>query len=193
MTATSLNWRAQRTDAAALRILDAAEALYATHGVDGVTMRDLAVAAGCSRATLYRYFPSREAVQAAFVDRSADRLAHEVDAAGSAGDPGDRLVAAVTVALRLVRGNPAFANWFRSDGVATAAQLAVVSPAIESLARGFVAGLRGAEPTGAGSGSDAERARWLVRVMLSLLTTPGTDPDDEAQMLRTFVVPVVVG
>jgi AcrR family transcriptional regulator len=193
MTATSLNWRAQRTDAAALRILDAAEALYATHGVDGVTMRDLAVAAGCSRATLYRYFPSREAVQAAFVDRSADRLAHEVDAAGSAGDPGDRLVAAVTVALRLVRGNPAFANWFRSDGVATAAQLAVVSPAIESLARGFVAGLRGAEPAGAVSGSDAERARWLVRVMLSLLTTPGTDPDDEAQMLRTFVVPVVVG
>ena len=192
MTATSLNWQAQRIDAAAQRILDAAEALYATHGVDGVTMRDLAAAAGCSRATLYRYFPSRETVQAAFVDRSADRLAHEVAAADRGGDAGDRLIAAVTVALRLVRGNPAFANWFRSDGVATAAQLAVVSPAIESLARSFVAGLRGAGSTGTGAGSDAERARWLVRVMLSLLTTPGTDPDDEAQMLRTFVVPVMV-
>ncbi|RUP40936.1 MAG: TetR/AcrR family transcriptional regulator, partial [Gordonia sp. (in: high G+C Gram-positive bacteria)] len=93
---------------AAQRILDAAEALYATHGVDGVTMRDLAAAAGCSRATLYRYFPSRETVQAAFVDRSADRLAHEVAAADRGGDAGDRLIAAVTVALRLVRGNPAY-------------------------------------------------------------------------------------
>lgn len=194
MTAPTVDWRAQRTDASAQRILDAAEVLYAAHGVDGVTMRDLAAAVGCSRATLYRYYPSREAVQAAFVDRSAQRLARGVAAAAGSGDPGDRLVAAVTVALRLVRGNPAFANWFRPDGAVTAAQLAVVSPAIESLARGFVAALRGTDsPEAAGSAHDTERARWLVRVMLSLLTTPGTDPDDEARMLRTFVVPVVVG
>ncbi|MFT3901070.1 MAG: TetR/AcrR family transcriptional regulator [Gordonia sp. (in: high G+C Gram-positive bacteria)] len=177
-------WQTVRTDAVAERILDTAERMYAARGVDGVTMRALAGEVGCSRATLYRYFHSGEEVQAAFVERSARRLAKAVADEVPAGDPAEQLVAAVTTALRLVRENPAFANWFRPDGVATAAQLAVVSPAIEALARDFVAGL--------GSPNTEDRAHWLVRAMLSLLSTPGASPADEAHMLRTFVAPVVV-
>ncbi|MFC7500779.1 helix-turn-helix domain-containing protein, partial [Nocardioides sp. GCM10030258] len=41
------------------RILDAAGGLFAERGVDVVAMSDIATAAGCSRATLYRYFPDR--------------------------------------------------------------------------------------------------------------------------------------
>ncbi|MFT4202036.1 TetR/AcrR family transcriptional regulator [Gordonia sp. (in: high G+C Gram-positive bacteria)] len=184
---TVVDWQAERTDAVARRILDTAEELYAEHGVDGVTMRALASAVGCSRATLYRYFPSRESVQAAFIERSARRLAKQIDAAPTTGDPGDRLIEAVTTALRLVRENPAFANWFRADGMATAAQLGAVSPAVESVARGFLAG-----PEGGDDPAVADRARWLVRVMLSLLSTPGSSPEDEVRMLREFVVPVVL-
>ncbi|GAB09690.1 putative TetR family transcriptional regulator [Gordonia araii NBRC 100433] len=188
MTATASDWQTERTDAAAQRILDVAEKLYATDGVDGVTMRALATAVGCSRATLYRYYPSREAVQAAFVERSAGRIAKQVATTARVGNPGEQLIAAVTTVLRLVRENRAFANWFHPDGVATAAQLAVVSPAIERVAREFLSSLH------PGSDTDpTDRARWLVRIMLSLLSTPGASPDDEARMLASFVVPVVVG
>ena len=37
-----------------------------------------------------------------------------------------------------------------------------------------------------------QRARWVVRVMTSLLSFPGRDADDERTMLTEFVVPVVV-
>ena len=35
------------------------------------------------------------------------------------------------------------------------------------------------------------RARWLLRVMISLLTFPGRDADDERAMLEEFVLPTV--
>ncbi len=180
-------WRSERTDAAAQRILDSAEQLYAEAGVDGVTMRALAAAVGCSRATLYRYFPNREAVQSAFIDRSAARLARRVARSAPDGSPAQRLVAAVTTVLRLVRDNPAFANWFRPDGVATAANLAILSPAIEAIARDFLSVLDDRVVP-----DPAERARWLVRVILSLLATPGATPAEEVRMLEQFVVPVIV-
>ncbi|HPY25671.1 MAG TPA: helix-turn-helix domain-containing protein, partial [Mycobacterium sp.] len=41
------------------RILHAAGELFAERGVDAVEMQDIARAAGCSRATLYRYFENR--------------------------------------------------------------------------------------------------------------------------------------
>jgi hypothetical protein len=37
------------------------------------------------------------------------------------------------------------------------------------------------------------RARWLVRVMISLLVFPGRDETDERTMLEEFVLPVVAG
>lgn len=168
-------------------------------------MRALAGAVGCSRATLYRYFPNRESVQSAFVDRSAARLARAISAAAPDGSPADRLVAAIAAALSLVRHNPAFAAWFRPDGVATAAQLAALSPAIEALAQDFITALEGDtrasgddENTSASGGGDGgtdpgDRARWLVRVIVSLLSTPGTTADEEERLLRAFVVPVIVG
>ncbi len=47
-----------------------------------------------------------------------------------------------------------------------------------------------------GDGEDPEtrrRARWVVRVLVSLLAQPEADGDDERHVLEQFVVPVVVG
>lgn len=38
----------------------------------------------------------------------------------------------------------------------------------------------------------AHRARWLVRVMTSLMLFPGHDEADERSMLDEFVVPIVL-
>ncbi len=58
-------------------VLDAVQPLLAAEGVD-VTMDQLAAAADIGRRTLFRYFPSREALIAAAVRRSYDRLLAEV-------------------------------------------------------------------------------------------------------------------
>ena len=58
------DWLAsRRNEAAADRILDAAEELYTQRDSDSIGMNEIARAAGCSRATLYRYFENREALR----------------------------------------------------------------------------------------------------------------------------------
>ena len=49
------------------RVLDTALDLVGRHGLAGLSMEELAVAAGVSRATLYRLFPGKEALFAALV------------------------------------------------------------------------------------------------------------------------------
>lgn len=51
------------------RILDAAEQMFADHGFDGASMRQLASAARVNVATAYYYFGSKEEVLAAVFDR----------------------------------------------------------------------------------------------------------------------------
>lgn len=58
-------------------VLDAAAALAVQHGLRGVTMSDVAKAAGIGRATLYKYYPSVEAILMAWHERQvAQHFAH---------------------------------------------------------------------------------------------------------------------
>ncbi|NED59644.1 helix-turn-helix transcriptional regulator, partial [Streptomyces sp. SID10244] len=58
MSDTTTDWLApERAELAAQHILDIAERMFVEKGVSAVTMREIASAAGCSRATLYRYYP----------------------------------------------------------------------------------------------------------------------------------------
>src|SRR5690606_8557003 len=69
---------ARRTEVAADRILDAAGELFAQKEAATVGMHEIAAAAGCSRATLYRYFENREALYTAYVHRESHRLYREM-------------------------------------------------------------------------------------------------------------------
>lgn len=166
-----MSWVDRRTPAVE-RILDAAGELFAERGVDAVSMAQIAAAAGCSRATLYRYFPDRAALQIAFVHREAVR----VGALVAAERPGD-LAEAILAALRHVRANPTLLAWFGDRDAAHTADLAQGSEVVEAIGLSMVA--------------DADGARWLVRVIVSLLTVPGADAAEERRLVERFVVPVV--
>lgn len=166
------------------RILDAAGELFAARGIASVDMKDIARVAGCSRATLYRYFENREALHTAYVHREARVMGSQL--AGVIADIDDsreRLLAGVMHALRLVRASPALSAWFTTSAGADAADK---SDVVRAMTAAFLESL---DP-GDASAAD-RRARWLVRILTSLLLSPGRDADDERAMLAEFVIPLV--
>ena len=142
-------------------------------------MGEVARAAGCSRATLYRYFSDRRELQLAYVHREARRIGAAVtrETAGVEGREA-RLVAAVLSALQHVRGTPLLAGWFGADGTAVTADIVSSSEVLATLGLGFV--------------DDPLAARWLLRVVVSMLMMPGHDEEEERAFLERFVAPMLL-
>lgn len=63
----------------ARRILDAAQAEFAMHGFEGASTNRIARRFGGSKATLFRYFPTKEALLEAVVRRIAAEWRNQVD------------------------------------------------------------------------------------------------------------------
>jgi AcrR family transcriptional regulator len=178
----------RRTEVAADRILDAVDALFAQKDAATVGMHEIAKAAGCSRATLYRYFENREALYTAYVHRESYRLFHQLtEQLTGVEDTRERLIEGVVTSLRNVRESPALISWFSTAQRPIGAEIAEESEVITALTEAFLISLAPEDP------EILERtARWLVRVMTSLLVFPGHDEADERAMLELFVVPIVV-
>ena len=63
------------------RLCDVAEKLFAAHGPDGVTMREMADALGVSSMTPYRYFKDKDAILAAVRTRAFNQFAAAMESA----------------------------------------------------------------------------------------------------------------
>ncbi|OBG83351.1 TetR family transcriptional regulator [Mycobacterium sp. E802] len=178
----------RRSEVAADHILDAADVLFTKQQAATVGMHEIAAAAGCSRATLYRYFENREALYTAYVHREARRLYDDVsEQVAAVTDPDERLIEGVITALRAVRQSPALSSWFATAQPPIGGEMAEHSEVIRALVEGFVRSL------GSDAGDEVgRRARWLVRIMVSLLVFPGVDEADERTMLAEFVAPLVI-
>lgn len=181
------DWLAtDRADLAAERILDAAAELFAEHGVAAVGMGDIAKAAGCSRATLYRYFDNRQSVRIAFVHRETRRIVASLDEqVRHLADPGERIIAAMLGAINAVRADPLLIAWFRPGDSGAAGRISQDSDVIESLAAAMFTDTDLSDP------ERSRLARWLTRVIVSFLATPGRDDADERAMLADFVAPII--
>jgi AcrR family transcriptional regulator len=98
----------ERADAARnrLRVLAAAERLFAERGVGGVTMDDVAAAAGVGKGTLYRRFTDKGGLAVALLDERERELQQLMLAGppplGPGADPVPRLVAFVQAYLRFL-------------------------------------------------------------------------------------------
>jgi AcrR family transcriptional regulator len=183
------DWLAdRRSEVAADRILDAASELFAHRDAAAVGMNEIARAAGCSRATLYRYFETRDALHTSYAHREAQRLYGRLtEQIGHLDDPRSRLTEGIVVALRSVRENPALASWFAASDRPIGGEMAGQSEVVHALVSGFVQSLGVDDADTAG-----RQARWLLRVMTSLLMFPGRDEAEERGILADFVVPLVI-
>ncbi len=94
------------------RILDAAEALFATRGFGGTSLREIAGRAGIREPGLYNYFASKRDLYAAVLDRAFGPLADAMQA--HFGDPAsaDDVTALPAVMTDLLLEHPQMAALF---------------------------------------------------------------------------------
>jgi AcrR family transcriptional regulator len=144
------------------QILDAAAQLFADRGVGSPGMEDVARAAGCSRATLYRHYDNKDAVLRAFVQREAAVILAEV------GSPPNE-VAAVVATLAAVRARPHLRIWYTQTEPAVLQDVLRESPLVPALAD--------------------DRGRWILRIVMSFLREPGESVADERRLLERFLAP----
>lgn len=95
------------TDTRRAHVLDAARRVFADKGIEGASIREIAREAGYTAGALYSYFDSKEAIYAALLAESLDRLQLDVAAARAARSQPDRaLVASAQAWFGFYANNP---------------------------------------------------------------------------------------
>lgn len=177
----------RRSEAAEEKILDAAGELFARERASTVGMKEIARAAGCSRATLYRYFENREVLLTAYTEREGQRVFQAIsERVATITDPRDRLVEAGMTLVWTIRAQPGLSSWFTDGQAQVGGRLAQRSRVIRAFVDAFVRSLGVDDP-----GASDRRARWVIRVVTSILVFPGRDDADERAILEEFVAPLV--
>ncbi len=169
-----------RRAAAAERIYAAAADLVARHGMDALDIDALASRLHCSRATIYRCAGGKRQIREAVMERSATRIVEAVRRAVDGMTGSERIVAAITVALREIRSNPLGASLFSAVGSGKDQTWLTESPLVARLATD----LNGL------TDDDTEAVQWILRVVLALLYWPVGDAEAERRMVERFITPV---
>ncbi len=171
------------------QILDAAKVVFTEKGVTDARMGRIAEEAGFSRATVYRYFRTKDDLIRAYAERAAERSRRRLTQKMRRFDKlSDRLVEAVAFTAESIRNDPEIAPFFEPDALAVTGSLPFRSAAmlqgLQSDVRGLIEGADTSE-----SLRDTVRAEelgeWLVRLGLSLAMVRG--PSRKSKELRGFI------
>lgn len=186
-------WRRQPNhDEAVDELLDAAGLAFRDLGVGKATMVDVCRYAGCSRATLYRYFANQRELHLAFVQRAIARIDAQMaeERAGLATEPRAELTERVLHGIAAVRADPLLSVWYEPDNVHVPLVLTQDPDAVAVLCTGLLSSL---EEQGLADAELQRRGEWLLRSIASLLAQPARDAATERALVEELVVPAVLG
>jgi AcrR family transcriptional regulator len=167
-----------RREIATERIYAAATDMITREGLDAFDIDKLAKRVHCSRATIYRYVGGKAEIRDAVVTRTGSRIIETVRQTVDTMSGQERVVTAITVALRLIRADPLYQLMMSS----VRANEIVWLTGSPLLAR-FATDLTGI------TDNDPQAAHWVVRVVLSLMYWPAGDDETERQVVQRFVAP----
>jgi AcrR family transcriptional regulator len=171
------------------RILAAAVEAAATHGLSRLSVADVAKRAGLSRPTLYKHFPSREALVAAAVQREAHAIIAEVGALVDAVDePRAALEAGVLLALRLVRDHPLLDRVVRTEPEALVPLLTTDAAPVMAAIRQPVVEMVGRKLPHLDAVVVRRLADMLARLLVSYALSA---PDDPPEVVAALVADLV--
>jgi len=160
-------------------VLDGAARAVAVAGARRTTMADIAAAAGIAKGTLYNHFRTKEAVFAAALEHSVERLSD--DAAKCAAESG--LAAGLALAARGIGESPALTR-LRDEPAALLPILTVGDDGVWSTARDGVNGVLAA----GGGRTDAAATDIALRWLVSHAAAPGGDVEGAAHALAACLV-----
>ena len=196
---TAADWlNEERQELAVDRILEAAGRVFVRDGIRGARMGKIAEAAGCARATLYRYFPNKEALLHAYMVQVAKGFGEVLDdKLRGFRSLGDRLVEAVAVSVELIQEREDLAPFFSEEGLGLTAQLTSNAAAMnEQLTRQLESESRSDRIEGRlrDDVSAAEAAEWVTRAIFSFSVLPseGRSPGALRKYLKKMLIPALM-
>jgi len=170
--------------AARERLLEVAARCIARNGIPATGIAHVALEAGVSRPTVYRYFKDREELIRSVLLQAGLRLASDVqEHIRVFADPGDKVVEATLFALRAIRENavlrevwqPAMFDAYLLQGFTRPASIMFTRVALSEII----------ESTGWDEGEATEAMEFMLRMILSLLAAP--EPVRSEDELRDFL------
>jgi AcrR family transcriptional regulator len=179
-------WDGDRPEPAAARerLLEVAARCIARNGIPATGIAHVALEAGVSRPTVYRYFKDREELIRSVLFQAGLRLANEVQEQIRAfATPGDKIVEATLFTLRAIRENtvlrevwqPAMFDAYLLQGFTQPASITFTRVALGEII----------ESTGWDEDEAAEAMEFMLRMILSLLAAP--EPVRSETELRGFL------
>lgn len=96
-------------------ILDAAQQVFEQYGARRANVEDVARVAGISRSTLYRAYPTKEALLQAVLDREVDVFFDQLDALASDLPPRQAVIECFTAGIALTREIPLLARLVETE------------------------------------------------------------------------------
>ena len=111
--ATKPGARSAKGERTATRILDAAEGVFAEHGYEAASLREIARRAGLQQPGLYNHFASKQDLYAAVLDRALGPMAQAMEAHMREGRPRALLATLPAVITDLLLEHPQMAALFQ--------------------------------------------------------------------------------
>ncbi|WP_448221833.1 TetR/AcrR family transcriptional regulator [Gordonia iterans] len=178
-----------------LAILDAAAEEFTEVGVRQANMDSIAKAAGVSRSTLYRRFPSKDNLLIAIANRTFENGMAELEEAVAGLSPADAVVEAFAHGAAMVESDPLLNRMVLQDSEIrglTASMSALFIDMVTDRVAGTIRTAGATMPD-----ADLRKAVELqVRLVISFLEIPASDdadrtPEAVRAMAATFLAPMI--
>lgn len=161
------------------RILVAAVEAASLHGIGRMSVADVAKRAGLSRPTVYKYFPSKDVLVRAAVEREASGIVGGVlQAVEGATGPREMLAAGVLAALRLAREHPLLDRVIRTEPELLVPLLTTDDALVMSVVRQPVEAIVTANFPHLGPVVSRRLADVLARLLISYALSAPDDPPE---------------
>jgi AcrR family transcriptional regulator len=175
------------------QILEGAVRAVARHGLSRLAMGDVSRSAGVSRATLYRYFPTRgrllDELAAHEAQRFLDRVLESLRAAPTAEE---RIGVVIEFATKHVREHHALQRLLETEPALVLVSLRARFPEIRRRLGGLL--FPQSSRSGAASRSSVPREQlidWMTRFLISTYLFPDPRPQNTARALTAMYAALV--
>ena len=173
------------------RLLDAALETAAIHGLAKLSVGDVARRAGLSRQTLYKHFPSRDALVAETILREARRMTDQIVAAANVEtDPERSLEVAILATLRMARDHPLLDRLVRTEPEALLPFLVADGGVVGTAVRATVEAIVDEKVPGLPPVTLRRVADMVSRLLISYAVNA---PDDPPEVVAGVVSQMMTG